>query len=143
MQPGPRRGELVYGQVPAHVSWLTQPQPPAGPLAQAVVPRGTGGRRPYLVAVSGLHGDVHLLVIDGGDNLVATLNTWSQLRNAERGRIKAMKAAGHRITPKQQEAEVAPAATDAKRKRHGMPQISALRGPGQARRQREMVRREC
>ena len=35
--------------------------------------------------------------MDGGDNLVATLNTWSQLQNVERWRVKTMKATEHRI----------------------------------------------
>ena len=49
-------------------------------------------------AVLDTHGGDHLLVMDGGDNLVATLKTLSQLQNVEHRRIKTMKAAEHRIT---------------------------------------------
>ena len=55
------------------------------------------GRRPGLGALSDMHGGDHLLVMDGGDNLVATLNTWSQLQSVERWRVKTMKATEHRI----------------------------------------------
>lgn len=58
------------------------------------------GRRPghCTDAVLDTHGGDHLLVMDGGDNLVATLKTSQQLQNTERGRIKTMTAAEHRIT---------------------------------------------